>query len=107
MNNDHLEERIAVAKMFDDEKQYVDPVLEETKRLVKEHRKERQTKIIKSSHITVGQAQEIIKKFFCECIKNDIMEVDVIDANAELCRRIEAAAAYTESRGKNGKKIDG
>ena len=34
------------------------------------------------------------------------MEIDVVDANAELCRRIEAAA-YTESRGKNGKKIDG
>lgn len=91
-HNDHLEERIAAAKLFENEKQYVDPVLEETKRLVKEHRKER--RIIKSSHITVGQAQEIIKNFFCECIEHDIMEIDVVDANAELCRRIEAAEMY-------------
>lgn len=105
MHNDHLEERIAAAKMFDDEKQYVDPVLEETKRIMREHKQKRQK--IKDKYITVGQAQKIIKSFFCECIERDIMEVDVVDANAELCRRIEAAAAYTESRGKNGKKIDG
>lgn len=34
------------------------------------------------------------------------MEVDVVDANAELCRRIENAEPYTENRGKNGKKIE-
>lgn len=51
MHNDHLEERIAEL----DKKQYVDPVLEETIRIMREHKKERQK--IKDKYITVGQAQ--------------------------------------------------
>lgn len=101
MHNDHLEERIAAMN----KKQYVDPLLEETKRIMREHKQERQ--IIKSSHITVGQAQEIIKNFFCECIENNIMEIDVVDANAELCRRLEAPEFYVSIGGRHGKKIDG
>ena len=86
-------------------KQYDDPILEEVKGIVREHKKDR--RLVKNCPLTVGQAQKIIKNFFCECIGNGIMEIDVVDANAELCRRIEAVDPYIESRGKNGKKIDG
>lgn len=97
MHNEHLEKRIAEL----DKKQYVDPLIEETKRIMREHKQKHQK--VKNKYITVGQAQRIIKNFFCECIEKGIMEVDVVDANAELCRRIEKAELYTESRGKNGK----
>lgn len=97
MNNEHLEERIVEL----DKKQYVAPLLEETKRILREHKQKRQN--VKNKYITVGQAKEIIKKYFSQCVVRGIMEVDVVDANAELCRRIEEAEPYTESRGKNGK----
>ena len=97
MHNEHLEERIVEL----DKKQYVDPFLEETKRIMREHKQKRQN--VKNKYITVGQAQEIIRKYFSQCVVRGIMEVDVVDANAELCRRIEKAEPYTESRGKNGK----
>lgn len=92
MHNDHLEERIAAAKLFDDEKRK-NPVAEAM------DKKRRLTKELISKH----QAQEIIRKYFSQCVVRGIMKVDVVDANAELCRKIEKAEPYTESRGKNGK----
>ena len=37
----------------------------------------------------IKQSQQIVKSFFCECIENGIMEIDVVDANAEICKRLE------------------
>lgn len=95
MHNEHLEKRIAAAKLFDDEKRK-NPVAEFMDKKLS----------LTKEHISKHQAQEIIKSFFCECIERDIMEIDVVDANAELCRRIENAEPYAESRGENGKKIE-
>ena len=58
-------------------------------------------KLIKTQQAeAIKQSQQIVKGFFCECIENDIMKVDVVDANAEICKRLEMG--WTR-----GKKIDG
>ena len=82
-------------------KQYIDPVVEEAMRTRREKRK-----MVENYPITVGYAQQIVKNFFCECIENNIMEIDVVDANAELCRRLEAPEFYISIGGRHGKKID-
>lgn len=97
MHNDHLEFRIKIAEKA--EKAETDTVLiKETGQLIKAEELERL--MLKRTNITVGRAQRIVKEFFCECIENGIMEVDVVDANAEICKRLEMGWV-------RGKKIDG
>ena len=50
-----------------------------------------------------GYTREIVLKKDIDNLVKEMVGAD----NAELCRRIENAEPDTESRGKNGKKIDG
>ena len=47
------------------------------------------------TYIRLSDAERVVRDYFIECVNGGVMEVEVTEANADLCRRLAQLPAVT------------